>query len=38
MPVLTLRDVGLSLLYAALIVVIYFLMPGSSGVFIYQGF
>jgi hypothetical protein len=33
-----LRRVALSLLYAILILLVYFLAPGSSGVFIYQGF
>lgn len=32
------RDLALSLFYALLIVLLYFLAPGSSGVFIYQGF
>lgn len=33
-----LRSLWLSLSYALLILLVYFLSPGSSAVFIYQGF
>lgn len=34
----TIRDVTLALLLAATLVLVYFLSPGSTGVFIYQEF
>ena len=34
----TLRDTGVALVYAVLIVFLYFVSGGSSGNFIYQGF
>ena len=34
----TLMSLAISAGYAILIVLLYFLSPGSSGVFIYQGF
>ena len=34
----TIRDTGVALLYALLIVFLYFVSGGSSGNFIYQGF
>jgi hypothetical protein len=33
-----LRSFGLPVLYGVLIVLLYFLSPGSSAVFVYQGF
>ena len=32
------RSLAWSILYAAIIVLLYFLSPGSSAVFVYQGF
>lgn len=34
----TIRDIAIALLLAAALVVVYFLSPGSTGVFIYQEF
>ena len=34
----TVASLALSALYAVLIVLMYFLSPGSSGVFVYQGY
>lgn len=34
----TVVSLAISAAYAALIVLVYFLSPGSSGVFVYQGF
>jgi hypothetical protein len=34
----TIRDVAVALLLAASLVLVYFLSPGSTGVFIYQEF
>ena len=34
----TVASLALSAVYAVLIVLMYFLSPGSSGVFVYQGF
>ena len=37
-PSSTVASLALSALYAVLIVLMYFLSPGSSGVFVYQGY
>ena len=34
----TLRSIALSAAYALLIILLYFLSPGSNGVFVYQGY
>ena len=34
----TVASLALSAVYAVLIVLLYFLSPGSSGVFVYQGY